>query len=78
LVLEGGKYRQVEWRQIYKDGSFNKNVAEGEGKRVRTSERMRERQGRSEVWWGIERKTTEVGTSRKGEIRRRVRRRDKT
>ena len=36
------KYRQVECRQIYKDGSFNKNVAEGEGKRVRTSERMRE------------------------------------
>ena len=37
-----GKYRQVNWRQIYKDGSFNKNLAEVKGKRVRSSERMRE------------------------------------
>jgi hypothetical protein len=32
-----GKYRQVNWRQIYKDGSFNKNLAEVKGKRVRSS-----------------------------------------
>ena len=37
-----GKYRQVNWRQIYKDGSFNKNLAEVKAKRVRSSERMRE------------------------------------
>ncbi len=37
-----GKYRQVNWRQMYKDGSFNKNLAEVKGKRVRSSERMRE------------------------------------
>jgi hypothetical protein len=50
-----GKYRQVELRQIYKDGSFNKNVAEGEGKRVRTSERMREiEQDKAEAKYGGE------------------------
>ena len=37
-----GKLRQVQWRQMYKDGTFNKGRSSETGKRVRTKERMRE------------------------------------
>ena len=37
-----GKLRQVQWRQMYKDGTFNKWRSSETGKRVRTKERMRE------------------------------------
>ena len=38
-----GKYRQIEWRQLFKDGSFNKTVARGHGARVREEARLKER-----------------------------------
>ena len=37
-----GKLRQVQWRQMYKDGTFNKGRSSETGERVRTKERMRE------------------------------------
>ncbi len=36
-----GKLRQVQWRQMYKDGTFNKGRSSETGKRVRTKERIR-------------------------------------
>ena len=41
--LGRGKYRQIEWRQLFKDGSFNKTVARGHGARVREEARLKER-----------------------------------
>jgi hypothetical protein len=38
-----GKYRQVEWRQIYKDGSFNKHSGDKMTRTVRSTERMQEK-----------------------------------
>jgi hypothetical protein len=38
-----GKYRQVAWRQLYKDGSFNKSVFKEDGVRVRGEARLKER-----------------------------------
>jgi hypothetical protein len=37
-----GKLRQGQWRQMYKDGTFNKWRSSETGKRVRTKERLRE------------------------------------
>ncbi len=37
-----GKYRQVEWRQTFKDGVFNKRSGDELTKTVRPTERMRE------------------------------------
>ena len=37
-----GKLRRVQWKQLYKDGSFNKLQIGAVGARVRTTERMRE------------------------------------
>ena len=36
-----GKLRRVQWKQLYKDGSFNKLQIGAVGARVRTTERMR-------------------------------------
>lgn len=38
-----GKYRQVEWREIYKDGSFNKHSGDKMTRIVRSTERMQEK-----------------------------------
>ncbi len=37
-----GKLRQVQWKQLFKDGRFNKLQIRAVGARVRTTERMRE------------------------------------
>ncbi len=70
-----GKYRQVNWRQIYKDGSFNKNLAEVKGKRVRSSERMREiEQDKAEAKFGTELRQTRLEL---GQAENQIRVRDK-
>jgi hypothetical protein len=38
-----GKFRVVGWKSLFKDGSFNKNVARGDGARVRGKARLEER-----------------------------------
>jgi hypothetical protein len=38
-----GKFRIVGWKSLFTDGSFNKNVARGDGARVRRCVRRRER-----------------------------------
>ena len=38
-----GKFRMVGWKSLFKDGSFNKNVARGDGARVRGKARLEER-----------------------------------
>ncbi len=38
-----GKYSQVAWRQLFKDGSFNKSVFKEDGVRVRGEARLKER-----------------------------------
>jgi hypothetical protein len=44
-----GKLRRVQWKHLFKDGSFNKLQIRGSGGRVRTTERMREiEQGKAE------------------------------
>ena len=35
-----GKFRMVGWKSLFKDGSFNKNVARGDGTRVRGKARL--------------------------------------
>ncbi len=35
-----GKFRIVGWKSLFKDGSFNKNVARGDGARVRGKARL--------------------------------------
>ena len=37
-----GKYRQVAWRQLFKDGSFNKSVFKKDGVRLRGEARLKE------------------------------------
>jgi chromosome segregation ATPase len=37
-----GKYRQVDWREIYKDGSFNKHSGDKMTRIVRSTQRMQE------------------------------------
>ncbi len=41
-----GKFRIVGWKSLFKDGSFNKNVARGDGARVRGKARLEERAGK--------------------------------
>ncbi len=44
LVGSGrGKYRQVEWRQMFKDGAFNKHTGDKLTRTVRSTERMQEK-----------------------------------
>ena len=38
-----GKFRIVGWNSFFKDGSFNKHVARGDGTRVRGKARLEER-----------------------------------
>ncbi len=38
-----GKFRIVGWKSLFNDGSFNKNVARGDGARVRGKARLEER-----------------------------------
>ena len=48
-----GKYRQVEWRQMYKDGSFNKHTGEKLTRTVRSTQRMQEKAtGEAEAKYG--------------------------
>ncbi len=35
-----GKFRRVQWKELFKDGSFNKSKIREGGTRVRTRERM--------------------------------------
>ncbi len=64
-VEEGGKYsfkmvessrgnfRQVEWRQMYKDGSFNKHTGDKMTRTVRSTQRMQEKAtGEAEAKYG--------------------------
>ncbi len=45
-----GKFRRVHWKQIFKDGSFNKSQMREGGARVRTTERMRKmEEGKAEA-----------------------------
>ena len=37
-----GKYRQVEWRQLFHDGAFNKHIGDSLRRTVRTTERIQE------------------------------------
>ncbi len=37
------KFRIVGWKSLFKDGSFNKNIASGAGPRVRGKARLEER-----------------------------------
>jgi hypothetical protein len=63
-VHQRGKFRLVGWKSLYKDESFNKNVARGDGARVRGCARLRERAreeaARGEVGRGIETDKTRV------------------
>jgi chromosome segregation ATPase len=56
-----GKYRQVEWRQMYKDGSFNKHSGDKLTRTVRSTERMQE-------------KATEEAEAKYGEVLRKTKR----
>ena len=39
----GGRLRRVHWKSLYKDGTFQKQVASTAGSRVRTSGKMMKR-----------------------------------
>ncbi len=64
-----GKFRIFGWKSLFKDGSFNKNVARRDGARVRGDARLREmakeEAERGEVGRGIETDKTRVKTNRK-------------
>ena len=48
-----GKYRQVEWRQMFKDGAFNKHTGDKLTRTVRSTERMQEKaRGEAEAKYG--------------------------
>jgi len=48
-----GKFRQVEWRQMYTDGSFNKHTGDKMTRTVRSTQRMQEKAtGEAEAKYG--------------------------
>jgi hypothetical protein len=55
------KLRRVQWKQLFKDGSFNKlQIRAGEGKSQNNRENAvdRARQGRDEIRWESKRERT--------------------
>ena len=54
-----GKFRKVGWRSLFKDGSFNKKGAKGDGARVRGETRLKEMaKVEAEAKFGVELKET--------------------
>jgi hypothetical protein len=63
-----GKFRMCGWKSLFKDRSFDKNVARRDGARVRGDARRREmakEEAEAKFWRGVETDKTRVKTDRK-------------
>ncbi len=71
-----GKLRRVQWKHLFRDGSFNKLQISGRGARVRTTERMREiEQGKAEAKFAGKLKEKQIRTVDKSRNKKKPRNR---